>query len=173
MDFLIFAVCFLIVCLVWSGILLALRKKDQKQIAYDERQLLARNNAYKYSFFVLLLYIVIKELLVLFDAVSFYITPESSIGIGLFLSLGTFVVISTLRDAYTPANARNPFIIFTLLGAYQLYLGISDAVKAGGLLYDGKLNIPIPLSIGALFIVVCIAQLIKFISDKTAETDED
>lgn len=173
MDFLIFAVCFLVMCLVWSGILLALRKKDQKQIAYDERQLLARNNAYKYSFFVLLLYFAVKELLVLFDAFSFYITPESSIGIGLFLSLGTFVVISTFRDAYTPANARNPFIVFALLGAYQLYLGISDSVSSGGLLYDDQLSIPIPLSLGALFIVAFIALLIRFISDKIKETDED
>ena len=176
MDFVVFAACFLSVCIVWFIILMIIRKKDAQQISYDERQLIARNRAYKYAFFVLMLYFAVMELIDIIGAFEYYWAPESNLGVGLFLSLGTFVVISIFQDAYIPSGkgkTKTSLFTFALLGIYQLYIGISKVIENGGILFDGQINIPVSLSIGILFIVVCMAQLLKLAIDYKSAKEEE
>lgn len=176
MELAIFICCFLVICVVWFLIITLCRIRDEKQISFDERQLIARNRAYKYAFFVLMVYFAVMEIIDITGLLDLYWSPESNLGVGMFLSVGTFAVISIFQDAYIPAvngKIRNSFIIFAILGISQLCFGISNAIENGGIIGDGRILIPISLSIGLLFTVLCAALLIKLAIDKKSAKDED
>ncbi len=170
LEFLPFVIAFVI---MFTLILIINRKTSNP--SYDERQIIARNNAYKSAFAALLFYFVASELVTMLRNGD-WCTPECNIGIGLFVCVSVFAVTSIMKDAYAPVTARSQngrnLLVIVLLGIFQLYLGISDIIEFG-FMQDGLLNLPVTFCVGVLMIVVVLAQLIKFAFDRKAAKDED
>lgn len=164
---------FIALFILFALIFIIIRKAGKTQNTYDERQLLAHNMAYKWSFAALGFYFVSSELVTLIIETD-WCTPETNIGLGVFFSISVFAVISVFKDAYNPigGSIANSMLIFILLGGYQLFTGISDAFD-NGIFKDGILNLPLPLCIGFLSVVIITAQLIKLAIDKKAVNEEE
>ncbi len=176
-SIILFIVCFCIFCVVlfliiWLGSTLS----DKNKVIFDERQLIARNKAYKYAFFVLLLYFTAVEAIDILGVLDFHCSSQSNLGIGLFLSIGTFTVTSIFNDAYIPIINGRPIhsiILYSLLGFSQLYYGMKMIEDNGGIIYDGQINIPIFLSFSILFFMMSLSLLIKLIIDKKASKEKE
>lgn len=170
LDYLPFIIAFVVI----FTLIFIVNRKNSKS-TYDERQTIARNKAYRCAFAAIMCYFVAGELVTLLSEKD-WCTPECNIGIGMFISLGTFVVISIVNDAYIPAVSNNKnksnLLIITLLGGYQLFMGICSVID-DGIMQNGLLNLPITLCVGVLMVIVVLTQLIKFAFDRKAEKDED
>ena len=88
----------LIIAAVVVLFIVVARLYRNKKANYDERQLLARNAAYKGSFFFLLIYCFACGMLRLFDVK--WADTAVQMFLGIFLSFVLFIAICMIKDAY-------------------------------------------------------------------------
>ena len=142
--------------------------------AYDERQLLARNQAYKWSFVLLLAYSTVCAVLGMLEIE--WAEPALMFLIGIYSSLTLFVTICILKDAYkSVTRSKRPydFWIFTLLyGGFYLVKFLLNVFKKGESIFtDGKLNDNI---VNLLFAVMFLSMFAaKMISSLMKKADDD
>ncbi len=90
-------ICGFITVFVLIAVITALRRKRGVKIEYDERQLIARNAAYKYSFFTLIIYCILCGML---DVLSInWAILSVQMFLGIFISVTVCVVICIYKDA--------------------------------------------------------------------------
>lgn len=164
-------------CGVLAGLLFVaflmwgIRKADGKfgsmnqKNSFDERQLLARGQAYKYAFFTMIIYVsavgLIREL---FDVTIFM--SFAGMWIGVCLSITVFAVVCILKDAYMSLyeNARGVIMMFTAVGLLNVLVGIRVFVDKEPLIEDGALATDlINLITGILFLVILVVFVARVI----------
>jgi len=99
--------------------------KDGKD--YDERQMLVRRNAYEAGFFTMIGYIVLVGMLL--DVMeSSLMLSFGVLWIGVAISIGIFVIICIVKDAYVSLreNAKGILIMFGVIGFLNLVSGLSN-----------------------------------------------
>lgn len=157
-----------------------------KEKAYDERQSLARGQAYKVGFFTLMIYVMLAVFL---DEI-FDIHILMSLGgmwIGVCLSIAVFAIICILKDAYMSLqeNARGIMIVFGGIGVLNLccslprllhgegFTEVAQAVKNGKVYEYIKLSVnSMNLTVGILFLTLMAVFAGKLWYDRRHE-DED
>ena len=107
--------------------------KDKEKV-YDERQFLARGQAYKVGFFTLMFYVMIAVLL---DEI-FEIHILMSLGgmwIGVCISIAVFAIICIMKDAYMSLqeNARGIMIVFGGIGLMNICCSLPNLLHGEGL----------------------------------------
>ena len=115
-------------------------KNGKADPQFDERQMAARNQAYKHAFFSLLLYCAVCAVL---DALEIkWATLTAILFIGIFGSVLLFAVICIIKDAYEGLNQRrsSSLLIFSVVGAVNLAVFIVNVADGESLLTDGLLN---------------------------------
>lgn len=156
-------------------LLLNKSKKNKKQCEYDERQILARNSAYKNSFFTLMIYMALCGL---FDSCGFkWADLGFQMILGILISVGVFVTICIFKDAYFSYNEKSmkSYIILCVLiiasNTLAFVLNVFDGVS---IFTDGLLNRhAINLILAVLFAIILIVAIIKgMISKRTVEDEE-
>ena len=150
----------------------AVRGRKKKPV-YDERQMLARNAAYKRAFGTLVLCCMICGILDIFEIK--WATVYVQMYLSIFISLGVFAVQCIVKDAYSALNESKNRTLYILLavGALNLVVFIVNLIGGKPLLTDGMLNEQvIQLFISLLFLVVCSAILIKNRLDRKEEANE-
>ena len=151
-------------------------KKNKKQNEYDERQILARNSAYKTSFFTLIGYMALIALLDSFDLK--WAEVDIQIFLGILLSVGVFVTICIFKDAYFSYNEKSMksyFLLCIAIMVLNLVAFIMNTVLDGeSILTDGLLNYNATnLFVSILFAIFLIMVIIKgMISKRTVEDEE-
>lgn len=160
------------VVLVVAAVLLFVRKSQSAQ--YDERQLLARNAAYKSAFFVVLGVVVACLILDIFELRW----AQTAVQMMLVMAAGvaTFVLVSLHKDAYFGYNRQSRpagFVVIAYVVAACNALPFALNLAAGeAFLTDGMLNYHcINAIIGALFLVVAVACTVKLIKAKKEENE--
>lgn len=166
----IFAVIFLIIAI-------ALKFKNNKQTEYDERQLIARNAAYKYSFFTLMFYCILCGMLDFADVR--WAETMIQMFLGMFISITVFVIICIFKDAYfgikTGRKNINQFLaINIIITSLQIYSFISITVfDKKSFITDGIINeYTLSLFAAVAFIIMLIATIIKIVISKKEREEE-
>ena len=166
-----FLIGFSIIIVIFLIVAVVLRRKNCSKTEYDERQLIARNAAYKYSFFTLVFYCILCGML---DIVGVkWAETELQMFLGMFISVAVFVVICIFKDAYfgIEKGKKNFYTFFycsgtvTVIQALNFVLNV--IVDKEPIITNGMLNSNlIPLFCAVVFLIMMIATVIKLIINK-------
>ena len=111
----------IIICIVVVLFVAIARRYRNKKLIYDERQFLARNAAYKWSFFFLLIYCFICGFLHIFDVK--WSDTATQMFLGVILSFVFFIALCMIKDAYfSDTPKRNIYSILFFFGFGILYI---------------------------------------------------
>lgn len=152
---------------------LIVSKKRKTKCEYDERQLLARNSAYKTSFFTLVVYSIFCALMDIMEIKWAQLNVQMFIGV--FISIGVFFTICIFKDAYFGYSTKNmrSFIILSIaVIAVNLFAFIMNvltdeaSIFTDGLLNQNFTNILVA-GVFAIFLIVLIIK--KVINKRTVE----
>lgn len=146
-------------------VLKGIKKQNPSGKQYDERQLLARGNAYKYAFFTVLIYFVgIGVLSVIFERE--FATTYAYGCLGLCIGLIVFVTYSTFQDAYIGIKENMNLSIGSafLVGICNLVPGLLNTNK---IIIEGVLqNTVSQLALGVTFLYVGMILIVKKLIDQ-------
>lgn len=142
-------------------------KKD-----YDERQILARGNAYKYSFFTCMIEMAIAILIA--DSAFLEKLPITTTGLivfALFIPLVVFTNYAVCKEAFEIDRKPKSIVpLYIIIGLINLLEGCLDIVD-GTILDGGKLSGRCSnLLLGILFIEILI---VRAIHNKLVNKDEE
>lgn len=160
----------------------------EKEKVYDERQSLARGQAYKVGFFTLIIYVMIAAVLdEIFDI--HILMSFSGMWIGVCLSIAIFAIICILKDAYMSLqeNARGIIIVFGCVGIMNICCGLmpyllhgekiietAQAVRNEKIYEYAKLSLrSVNLTAGILFLILIAVFAGKLWYDKKHEDEEE
>ena len=169
-----FCVGFLIVLFVF--LIFKVINKNKKQCEYDERQILARNSAYKTSFFTSISYMALISVLDSFDIKWAEFGTQMILGI--ILSVCVFCSICIFKDAYRSYTEnsikRNIFlfviVIISNITAFVINVAIDgETMFTNGLLTYHSVN----LFVGIMFTILLIMVIIKHMINKRTVEDEE
>lgn len=140
----------------------------KKEMNYDERQLLARNAAYKVSFIFLFIYCIVCGLLDNYDVK--WADTAIQMFLGVIISFLLFIALCIMKDAYfSNSTKRNVYsIIFFFwfgingLGHLLLYIIRGEALWQNGELTE----IFIYLVSSVCFLALGILSVIKIVLEK-------
>ncbi len=155
-------------------VLLILKKAGKlKTYRYDERQKIARGQAYQVGFFTMLIYFFIFGITNGLEL----IWCETFVGcfIGIVLGAGTFAVTAIRKDAYLALNEnmKSFCVVGGVMIAGNLLSTVTD-IMAGDLIEDGMLSISaVSVLIVLLWAVILIAQLLHYRKVKKQEKAEE
>ena len=130
----------IIIVAVFVLIMIARIKKVRKA-QYDERQLLARNAAFRYSFFFLLFYSFVCAVLQLCNVIWAELAIQMFLGI--ILSLALFVALCIIKDAYFSASKKyntNAVIFFFAYGVVNTVYLMYGLVKGKTFWENGQVS---------------------------------
>ena len=172
MDNAFYAIGFMVGLLFAIVICIIVRKGRKKQ--YDERQILARGNAYKVSFIVAMLYMIFCLLAELFDLKWALLTMQMLIGI--LFSCAVFIIMCIFTNAYFGVNQKNSIayiVILAIIGLMNVGVGIrnlcmGESPFTNGALNGGSMN----LLVATFLFIIDIALIIKAILEKRAGAEK-
>lgn len=172
-----FFIGFFAVVVIMLIIAVILRCKNNNVTEYDERQLIARNAAYKYSFFTLVFYCILCGMLDMVEIRWAEIVIQMLLG--MFISVAVFVVICIFKDAYFGIKkGKNNIYTFLYLTAtitvVQLFSFIFNVfIDKEPIITNGMLNSNlVPLLCAVTFLIMMIATIIKIVISKKEREEE-
>ena len=165
LDSVLFPIIIAVVVVLFVAIA---RLFGNKKANYDERQLLARNAAYKGSFFFLLIYCFACGMLKLFDVK--WAETAVQMFLGIILSFVLFIAICMIKDAYfSDSPKRNFYSVISFFWFGILYLiHLMMRLSKGEVLFDnGELTVLVLYLVSSVcFIALGILAVIKIILEK-------
>lgn len=165
----------LIIGLAVAAILMRFTKKDKKEkFTYDERQKAARGEAYKYAFYVLIIYNAVYALL---DMALEKPWAESLTGqfIGICLAVLVHIIYSIWHECYFSMNEepKRVLLFFGIIAAVNAVIAVMQALE-GELVENGMLtNQCANLIVAVMFGAVLIALALKWQQKKNEAEEED
>ena len=158
----------IIICVIVVLFVAIARLYRNKKSNYDERQLLARNAAYKFSFFFLLVYCFFCGLLHIFD-VQWSDTATQML-LGVILSFTLFIALCMIKDAYfSDTPKRNVYsVLFFFWFGILYFIKLMTNLSNGEVLWNnGKLTMLVIFLVSSVcFIALGILAVIKIILEK-------
>ena len=151
------------------------KKKNSTKCEYDERQILARNSAYKGAFFTLAAYCILCMFMNLLELEWAVVSVQMITGV--LLSALIFVIICIFKDAYFVQKGWNmtSFLVFSLLMcAVQVFSFVMNIIEGDNSFFtNGVLNENIVNIIcGVIFFGMAVATIIKIIINKRVCEEE-
>lgn len=171
-----FAVAVVLVIIIAVVIVIIKQIRGKNKAQFDERQLLARNKAFKYSFIVTLIYAVVCMFTNIFELKW----APAFIQFGLLPIIGAtiFAVICIFNDAYISMNYKKNIYVYaigvTAMGViyllnYTLHISKAESnLFTSGTLSDDSLF----LFSALMFVVIGISLIIKKTIDRKASENE-
>lgn len=155
------------ICVVILIVAVLVAKKNEKK-KYDERQLLARNAAYKGAFFFLIVYCFTCGLLRIFDVK--WADAAVQMFLGIILSFVLFVAVCMIKDAYfSDSPKRNLYsVLFFFLFGLLYFINLMMRLSKGEVLFDnGELTVLVLYLVSSVcFFALGILAVIKIILEK-------
>ena len=150
-----------------------LRSNKAKKTDYDERQLSARNAAYKGSFIFLFSYCLFCGLLQGFNVR--WAEPTVQMFLGIILSLTLFIALCIIKDAYFPNSPKHIFssvMFFFTFCVYNIYFLIKELGEGEVIWSNGELSEPaLYLTASVCFFVLGMISIFKIISERRKSED--
>ena len=126
-----------------------------KKSNFDERQLLARNTAFRYSFFFLLFYCFACAVLQLCNVIWAPISIQMFLGI--ILSFAIFIALCIIKDAYFSTSKKyntNAVIFFFAYGVVNSVYLVHGLVNGKTFLENGQFSELVLYSVAAVCLFV-------------------
>ena len=172
-----FLIGFVVVIVITLIIAVVLRFRNNNTTSYDERQLIARNAAYKYAFSTLVCYCVLCGII---DVAEIrWAETAIQMFLGMFLSVTVFVVICIFKDAYFGIekgknNIRTFLFLSVLITIIQVFSFILNVfVNKEPIITNGILNISATnLLCAVAFLIMIIATVIKLVLIRKEREEE-
>ena len=166
-----FLIGFVVVIVITLIIAVVLRFRNNNTTSYDERQLIARNAAYKYAFSTLVCYCVLCGII---DVAEIrWAETAIQMFLGMFISVTVFVVICIFKDAYFgiekgKSNIRTFLFLDVMVTMIQLFSFLFNIfIEKDSIITDGILNRNvIPLMCAVAFLIMIIATVIKLVLNR-------
>lgn len=172
-----FLIGFSVFILIFLIIAIVLKCKNNHVTEYDERQLIARNTAYKYSFFTLVFYCILCGMLDTFEIK--WAETLIQLFLGVFIAVTVFVVICIFKDAYFgiekgKGNIRTFLFLAVILTIIQLFSFLFNIfIEKDSIITDGILNRNIiPLMCAVAFLIMIISTVIKLVLNRKEREEE-
>lgn len=143
--------------------------------SYDERQMLARGQAYKTAFFTLLLYLCIVAVISEFSGIPLLMSFAGT-WVGICLSIAVFAIVCILKDAYMSLyeNTKGIIMMFSVIGIVNTGIGILHFYEKRPMIEDGMLSIYcINLIVGIMFLIILAVFCGKLLYDKRNAKEEE
>lgn len=153
-------------------ILLIQKLTGQTKNKFDERQIAARGEAYKWGFFSLMIYEALYTMLLVLG-IRFADEPTGPI-LGIFVGVAVFGAVAAAKDAYTALDEtpRSRFL-WPILGVLWLVIGIMK-VMGGEAVRDGVLTLDsMQLFLGAAFLVIGVVDLIHRLKNRGSDGEDE
>lgn len=150
-------------------------KKRKTKCEFDERQLIARNSAYKTSFLTLVAY---SSFCALMDVAEIkWAQLNVQMFIGVFISVGVFFTICVFKDAYfgySTKSMRSIIVLYIVVIALNLFVFIMNVLTDEVSIFtDGLLNQNFTnVLIAGVFTIFLIMIIIKMIINKRTVEEE-
>ena len=156
------------------GLLIILIQKlsGKERNRFDERQIAARGEAYKWGFFTLMIYEAAYVILNLFG-VRF---ADESMGplIGIFLGLAVFGSVAAAKDAYVAVNEKPGAVwIWGLVGVLWTAVGVMRLASGEGIENGFLTTDSMQLFMGGAFLAVGVTSLICRMAGRGGGEDEE
>ena len=168
----IILIVFLIAYLVFWGTIICIgipKEKQKKQRKFDERQIAAQGQAYKFAYITLILYLLVYVIL---DKGFKLVWCEHVFGIalGVLFSVSTYFAYCIFQDAYFAIGESRPgaLIGINLIGLTQLLLAI-ESIADGSTVENGIITADgLHLLFTALVLLLDVFVMIRNRMDKQA-----
>ena len=152
------------------------KKGQESRCHYDERQEIARGQAYKAAYFTLMAYMLLVAYLQMWVTDIIFLT-FAGIFLGVEVSIAVFVIICIIKDAYL-ALSQSPkrfIILFAVVGVINIITGIQIIICQDTPIIKNKelTNSIVNLSCGILFLVLCLVMAGKQIYNRFHVEMED
>ena len=158
-------------CLLVAIVLAASKKETPAIGKYDERQIVAQGEAYKYGFYTIMIYMGIL-MICHASGVDLPLDTGLQILVGILISAAVLATPLILKDAYFRLDEnRNGWIIsFVAMGLLNLAFGAVNIMN-GNNIADGKLTTAgnANLFCGVLLVYFLIVILVKTVKDGKEE----
>ena len=142
--------------------------------SYDERQMIARGQAYKTAFFTLMFYMCIVSFISEFSG-NPLLMSFTGIWIGVCLSIIVFAIVCIIKDAYMSLyeNAKGIIMMFLAVGISNIGIGILNLEKQP-MIENEALSIHcINLIVGITFLIILAVFCGKLLYDKQNTKEEE
>lgn len=143
--------------------------------SYDERQMLARGQAYKTAFSTLMLYLIITSLISEIFEMPLFIS-FMGIWIGICFSIMVFAIICIIKDAYMSLyeNAKGIIMLFSAVALLNIIIGVRNIFENGSMIEDGAISVEcMNLVVGVMFCIIVVVFGGKLIYDKKHVEEEE
>ena len=139
---------------------------------FDERQLAARGEAYKWGFFSMMLY---EAAYAVFGLLGVHWADETAGPlIGIFVGVAVFGCVAEAKDAYVAMDEKPASRwVWSLLGVLWLVIGILKLTGGEGFV-DGLFTLDsLQFFMGLCFLAVGVTQLIHMLVNRKEKVDEE
>ncbi|MDE6625206.1 MAG: hypothetical protein K2K56_02415 [Lachnospiraceae bacterium] len=143
--------------------------------SYDERQQLARGEAYKYAFFTLMFYMTVVSVISEFYGMPLFMS-FCGIWIGVCLSITVFAVICILKDAYMSLyeNAKGVMMLFSVVALMNIGVAVRIICEGRPMLEDGAFSVDcVNLVVGIMFCVILAVFCGKVVYNRKSSEEEE
>lgn len=159
--------------LIVIAVIIIVKSRRKNRQEFDERQMIARGKAYKYSFFSLMAYIIICMFLSLFEVNWAPVFIQFCLAI--FIGGTVFTVICIFKDAYMGYNYKRNIYTYAIgcaaLGIMYIanfVFWTHDILFTNGMLNENSLF----LFSGIMFLTIGVSLFIKKAIDRKASENE-
>lgn len=169
------ALCFTAALFIVLIIIKLISSRRKEKVQFDERQQLARSQAFKHGFSSVMLYSIICIFFGLFEVnwAPVYV----QFGLALIIGFLTFALTCIFKDAYMGFNYRKNIFVYSfsciVLGVLHLIIYISHLQKGEATLFtSGTLSDHALYLFSAItFITIGVSLIIKKVIDSKASED--
>lgn len=160
----IIVACFVVIYLGYSAVLIisAAKSAPKKKDKYDERQIAAQGQAYKWAFFSMCVYYLLY-VCICGAADLVWCDPFLGAFLGVILGVTVFAVICVMRDAYVaPDQSKTSVLVpINVICVSQGLIGVTHLIQ-GTVIENGVLSVDSLQLFGLLMgMIVDAAFLVK------------
>ncbi len=169
------AIVFTVLLLIAVAVIIIIKRRSKEAVKFDERQMLVRHKAVRYSFLFTIVFSIICMFTNIFELKWAPVFVQ--FGLNVVIGVAIFIVICIFKDAYINLNYNKNIYNYAIstiaLGVIHLYVYVHHIVSGvpnlftRGTLSDDSLY----LFTGLMFLTVGASLIIKKAIDKKGEAE--
>lgn len=169
------AIVFTVLLLIAVAVIIIIKRRSKEAVKFDERQLLERHKAVRYSFLFTIVFSIICMFTNIFELK--WAPVFIQFGLNVVIGVAIFIVICIFKDAYINLNYNKNIYNYAIstiaLGVIHLYVYVHHIVSGvpnlftRGTLSDDSLY----LFTGLMFLTIGASLIIKKAIDKKGEAE--
>ena len=169
------AIVFTVLLLIAVAVIIIIKRRSKEAVKFDERQMLVRHKAVRYSFLFTIVFSIICMFTNIFELKWAPVFVQ--FGLNVVIGVAIFIVICIFKDAYINLNYNKNIYNYAIstiaLGVIHLFVYVRHiASGASNLFTSGTLSDDsLYLFSGLMFLTIGASLIIKKAIDKKGEAE--